>query len=344
MLSMLSKRGGSVRRFIYLIAVVLAFSSIYCSADLLEEGKKAYSSGDYTQAINLLTKAQKENPIDHSFDDIICLAYLYRGKELYQTTKNLKVFNGNFDKANKYIPINPTNEFNVKYASMLISLAKAYYTAKPKDEEEKEYNYENTLGRIKQAMAIDSTNSAADSMLAQLKVDTFQNLVDKGEGLYNKAGRAGKADLYFMADYYLKEALVFEPDNKKINNLLAKIVQKTLPILNYRDDVSLAVGGFNRERKAIIMTLSIKNYKAESILLKLTNFKLVDTEGNTYDVNEDEMKKKELFGETCIKNTVLNQDNPAAEGIIAFTAPKDVKMAYVNYQLSNNKFARKYFP
>ena len=70
---------------------------------------------------------------------------------------------------------------------------------------------------------------------------------------------------------------------------------------------------------------------------------MVDTEGNKYDVNEEEMKKKELFGETCIKNIILNQENPSAEGIIAFSAPTGVKMAYVNYQLSNNKFARKYF-
>jgi tetratricopeptide (TPR) repeat protein len=341
---MLSKRGGSVRRFTYFIAIVLVFSSYYCGADLVEEGKKAFSTGDYTQAINLLTKAKTENPIDNSFNDMICLAFLYRGEELYQNTRNLKAFNGNFDKAEKYLPINPTNEFNKKYATMLLSLAKAYHSAKPKNDDEKELYHENALDRVKKAMALDSTNSSADSMLAQLKVDSFQNLVDMGEGLYKKAGRTGNADLYFTAEYYLKEALVFEPDNKKINNLLNKIVQKTLPVLNYREGVSLAVGGFSRERKAIIMTLSIKNYTVKSISLNLAKFKLVDTEGNKYEVNEDEMKKKELFGETCIKNTVLNQNNPSAEGIIAFTAPKDVKFAYVNYQMSKNKFARKYFP
>jgi len=340
---MLSKRGGSVRRFTYLIAVVLAFSSIYCGEDLVEKGKKAYSDGDYTQAIKILTEAQKENPIDHTFDHLICLAYLYRGEELYQTTRNLKAFNGNFDKARNFLPINPTEKFNKEYATMLLSMAKAYYSAKPRNEEEKELYHEYTLDWVKQAMAIDSTNNDADSMLAQLKVDSFQSLVDQGEGLYKKAGRTGNADLYFKAEYYLKEAREFEPDNKKINSLLSKIVQKTLPVLNYRDDVSLAIGGFSRERKAIIMTLSIKNYTAKSLSLNLTNFKLVDIEGNKYDVNEDEMRKKELFGEICIKNAVLNQENPSVKGIIAFTAPKDIKMAYVNYQLSSNKFVRKYF-
>lgn len=333
-----------MRRFTYLIAIVFTFSLINCGADLLEEGKKAYAAGDYTEAINLLTKAQKENPIDHSFDYMICLAYIYRGEELYKTTRNLKAFNGNFEKANNFLPINPTNEFNKEYASLLITLAKAYHSAKSKSEDEKELYYENAFNRVKQAKALDSTNTAADSILAQLKVDNFQKLVDKGEGLYKKAGRSGNADLYFMAEYYLKEAREFEPHNKKINNLLNKIVQKTLPVLNYREGVSLAVAGYSGERKAIIMTLSIKNYTAKAISLKLDNFKLVDTEGNSYDVNESEMRKKELFGETCVKSTVLNQDNPSAEGIIAFTAPKDIKIAYVNYQISNNKFARKYFP
>lgn len=274
---------------------------------------------------------------------MICLSYIYRGEELYKKTRNVKAFNGNFEKADEYLPINPTVEFNQKYATMLISLAKAYYATKPKDEDEKELYFENALSRIKKVMILDSTNQVADSMLAQLKTDHFQGLVDKGEDLYKKAGRTGNADLYFMAEYYLKEAKAFESDNKKINSLLNKIVQKTLPVLNYREGVSLAVAGFSRERKAIIMTLSIKNYTAESVSLNIANFNLVDSEGNKYSVNEEEIKKRELLGESCIKNMVLNQSNPSAEGIIAFTAPKDIKLNYVNYQMKNNKFARKYF-
>jgi alkyl sulfatase BDS1-like metallo-beta-lactamase superfamily hydrolase len=340
----LSKWGGVVRPLTYLIIVILTFSAIFCGADLVEEGKKAYSSGDYTQAINLLTEAQKEDSTNRSYDEILCMAYLYRGKEIYQKTRNVQAFDGNFDKASKYLPANPTIEFNKKYVQMLLSLAKVYHSAKPRNDEEKEYYHENALDRIKQAIAIDSTNSSADSMLAQLKVDYFQNLVEKGEELYKKAGRTGNADLYFTAEYYLKEALEFEPENKRINNLLNKIVQNTLPVLNYREDVSLAVAGFSRERKAIIMTLSIKNYTSEAISLNLANFKLVDREGNKYGVNEEEMKKRELFGETCIKNTVLNKNNPSASGIIAFSAPKDANLAYVNYHISNNKAAKKYFP
>jgi hypothetical protein len=333
-----------VRLLTYLILIIIALSSIFCGADLVEEGKKAYSAGNYTQAIKLLTDAQKVDSTIHSYDDIIFLAYLYRGEEVYQKTRNVKAFDGNFQKAEKYLPNNPTVEFKKKYSRMLLSLAKAYYKANPKTNEQKESYFEKALHRVKQVMVLDSTNSSADSMLAELKTDHFQKLVDKGENFYKKAGRTRNADLYYTAEYYLKEALEFEPENRKIRDLLAKIVQKTLPVLNYREDISLAVAGINRERKAIIMTLSVKNYTDKPVSLNLTNFNLVDEEGNKYIVNEDEMKKIELFGETCIKNSVLNQASPSAEGIIAFSAPKDAKLDYVNYQINNGKFARKYFP
>jgi hypothetical protein len=256
----------------------------------------------------------------------------------------VNAFDGNFQKAKNYLPRDFSAEIRSKYGVMLLSLAKAYYSTKPENETEKESYFENALHLVQEAINLDSTNSAADSMLAVLKADHFQGLVDKGENLYKKAGRTGNADLYFTAEYYLKEALVFEPDNKKILDLLNKIVQKTLPVLNYREEVSLAVAGISRERKAIIMTVSIKNYTDKPVSLNVGNFKLVDREGNKYSVNEDEMKKIELFGDTCIKNMTLNQTNPAAEGLIAFAAPTDASLAYVHYQINNSKFARKYFP
>lgn len=338
------KRGGIVRFLAYPVLIILAISAIYCGSDLIEEGKKAYSEGDYTQAIRLLTEAQKDDSTNRSYNDIIFLSYLYRGEELYHKTSNVDAFEGNFEKAKEYLPANPTVEFKVKYSKMLLSLAKAYYKDKPGTDLEKEENFESAFSRVKQAIILDSTNSSADSMLAQLKIDHFQGLVDKGENLYNKAGRTGNADLYYTAEYYLKEALEFEPENQKILNLLNKIVQKTLPVLNYREDVSLAVAGLTRERKAISMTLSVKNYTNKPVSINLTNFKLVDREGNSYNVSEDEMQKIELFGETCIKNSILNQANPSIEGVIAFDAPKDAKLAYINYRINNSKFARKYFP
>jgi hypothetical protein len=324
--------------------MILTISSIFCGADLVEEGKKAYSAGDYTQAIKLLTQAQKEDSTNRSYDDMIFLAYLHRGEEIYHKTRNLDAFEGNFQKSKKYLPQNPSGELKKTYSSITLKLAKAFYNTKGRTESENDYNFDHSLRLVKQALTIDSTNSSADSMLAELKSAHFQGLIDKGENLYKKAGRTRNADLYFTAEYYLKEALQFEPDNQKILALLNKIVAKTLPVLNYREGISLAVAGLKSERKAISMTLSIKNYTSEPVSFNLNNVKLVDKGGNSYKVSEDEMKKIELFGETLIKTGTLNQTNPSLEGIIAFDAPPDVNIAYIESRLSNNKIARKYFP
>ena len=61
----------------YFILIILTISAIFCGADLVEEGKKAYLNGDYTQAINFLTEAQKEDSSNHTYHDLICLSYLY---------------------------------------------------------------------------------------------------------------------------------------------------------------------------------------------------------------------------------------------------------------------------
>jgi hypothetical protein len=106
----------------------------------------------------------------------------------------------------------------------------------------------------------------------------------------------------------------------------------------------MAIAGISYERKAVLMTLTIKNYTSNPLNLDITKFKLIDREGNSFGINEQEMQKRELFGENCIKSTLLNAENPDASGVIAFDAPKDIKIAYVNYRIDANRFVRKYFP
>jgi len=329
-------------RIISLLIITVFIS--HCGTDYAEEGKLAFNNGDYSQAIKHFTKAQEEDSTNRTYDKWICLAYLYRGEELFRKTRNIQAFSGNFESAQKYIPDPADSVFSATYNDMLIALANAYLIARPANEEEKEYNFDKAVNTVKQVLALDSTNTAAESLMVQLKEEHFQNLIDKGESYYKKAGRTGNADLYFTAEYYLKEALEFEAGNKKIGNLLYQIIQKTLPVLNYREGISMAVASVTSERKAIVINLSIKNYTADPLNLKLDNFILVDTEGNQYRVTEDEMKKHELFGESIIKNGVLNAQSPSATGIIAFDAPPDTKIAYIQYQISTSKYARKRFP
>ena len=333
-----------MKQFKYYIFLVGCLLLIQCGVDDIEEGKKAYADGDYSLAIKRLTVAREKDSTNTMINEMIFLSYLYRGEELFKRTNNVDAFVGNFELANIYLPKEPTVHFNKTYSKILLSLANAYLSARAANEEEKDHFFDKAVNIVKQSIFIDSTNTAADSLLEKMKNDHFQNLIDKGKNLYDKARRTGNADLYFTAAYYLKEGMHFEADNTQIYNLMQKILRKTLPVLNYREDVSLAVAGIKRERKALVMTVSIKNYTSQPISLLLNKFKLVDMDGNSFGIHEDEIKKRELFGETCIKNSVLNIDNQSALGIIAFDAPKDIKIAYIHYQIDDKRYARKYFP
>jgi alkyl sulfatase BDS1-like metallo-beta-lactamase superfamily hydrolase len=275
---------------------------------------------------------------------MICLSYLNRGEELYKKTNNLEAFSGNFDKGNNYFPKYPSSEFKNKYSNILVTLANAHLNTRVKSETEKEAHFEKAVDLVRKAIFLDTTNTSAKELMAQLKQDYFQSLIDKGKKYYSKAGKTKNADLYFTAEYYLKDAQKFEADNAEIQSYLNKIKQKTLPVLNYREGVSLAIGGISRERKAIIIKIIIKNYTAQSVNIRLENFKLVDLKGNIYRYYEQEMQNRELFGETLVSNTKLTAANPSMSGIIAFEAPKDVKLNFLECKIDAKKSAKKYFP
>ena len=315
-----------------------------CGTDLAEEGKKAFSSGDYTAAITFLEKLKAEDSTRTDVDQMIFTSYMRRGEDLFGRTKNVTPYRGNYDQAVKYLPGNPDPGFKLEYSKMLLSLGMAYTQTRTSSADEKDAFFNEAVVLVRLAIKADSNNTDALEMLDKLKEENFQSLVDKGDGLIKKASRTRNPDLYYLAEYYLKEAMAFEPDNQKIQAMLLKIRQKTLPVLNYREDVSMAIANIKRERKAILMNISIKNYTANNIKLLLSNFSLVDKTGSIYPVNLDELKKKALFGETCIADTVLGGNNPSTTGTIAFDSPQDAVLDFVEYKISNTKFARKYIP
>ena len=331
-------------RYTFFVLFLVGLFAFQCGPDPAEEGKKLFLNKDYTEAIKLLIKAKQADSTNKAIDEMICLAFLYRGEELFEKTKNVKAFQGNFKEANNYLPEVPSADFTKQYNELRLALASAYLDARARNDDEEEQFFETALNIVKDIISSDSTNASAKNLLAKLKADHFQNLVDKGANLYKKAGRTRNYDLYYTAEYYLKEAQKFESDNKQILNLLQKIKQKTLPVLNYREGISMAVAGISYERKGILMTLTIKNYTSNPLNLDIKKFKLIDRQGNSFGINEQEMQKRELFGENCIKSALLNEENPAASGVIAFDAPQDIKIAYVNYTIDSKRFVRKYFP
>ena len=119
--------------FIFFLGCLFAFQ---CGSDPAEEGRKLFENGDYTQAIKLLTEAKQEDSTNKAIDEMICLAYLYRGEELFEKTKNVKAFNGNFEQANNYLPKEPSAEFTRQYNELQLALANAYLNTKAKNQEE----------------------------------------------------------------------------------------------------------------------------------------------------------------------------------------------------------------
>jgi len=332
-----------MNRAVYLSALLFSMMVVYCGTDYAEEGRKAYNNGNYSDAIKYFTMAKKADSTIHEVDEMLSSSYFRRGQELYKTTRNLKAFSANFLEGKKFLPANLSQKFTRQYVKVYVELASAYAMTKGKNEEENDNNFDQALSAVKEAIALDSTYAPAESLLVSLKEEHFQGLIDKAKDLYNKAGRTRNYDLYFSAEYYLKEAEKFEKNNSQIKNLLQQITRQTLPVHNYREDISMAVAGITRERKALVMNVSIKNYSDKTVNLLVSNFTLVDTDGNNYFINEQEMKKREMFGEACIADTILNSAHPMETGLLAFDAPKEIEIEYIAYQLNGSKSVRKYF-
>jgi hypothetical protein len=103
--------GGVMKYFQYMLLVILSYFLLYCGADYAAEGTMAFEKKDYSDTIRLLTLALREDSTNHSYDEMICISYLYRGEELFVRTRNLKAFDGNFRKAQGYLPVKPSKEF-----------------------------------------------------------------------------------------------------------------------------------------------------------------------------------------------------------------------------------------
>ncbi len=321
---------------------LLSLTAFNCGSDPAVEGEKAFQSANYMLAIKHYIEAKKENPDNkNAFDEKIAISYMLRGQELYNRTKNVKSFSGNFEKALDYIPDNPSADFNQQYSEVLYSIANAYMNARPENEIQKEEYLNKTLNYLEDALVNDENNSNASELLDKIKSDNFQKMLNKGKDFYSKAGRTKNNDYYINAEYYFQRAAYFDIHNKDAEKMLSKTRKKTLSILNNRDDLAMAVADMSRQSQNLILDLTIKNYATSPITLDIKNFEIVDVNGNSYKINEQMMNEK--FKDKKLKNQKL-AELKLAEGYIVFSIPKKAKIDYMGYQLSEEETAKKYFP
>jgi hypothetical protein len=315
---------------------------IGCGKDLVEQGEKAFNEKDYSVAIDYWSEARIERPSGSDLDRKIALAYLLRGQDLYERLRNVKAFNGNLVKAVEYMPNTPSGELKAVYLSTLCAVAEAYMNARAANDNEKSKFQKQATRYLKDVQKLDSTFTKADSLLQKMKDDHYQKLLNKGKEYFARGRKTRNVDYFFTAEYYLEEAQQFDENNREIYTLLSKIKAKTLPVLNYRDEVAMAITAVKRQDEELILSVTVKNYTPKAVNLDLDNFRLVDKSGNSY--NHDSQMMDVYYADMSLKNAKLNQKNPLAEGVLVFPVTGETKLYALEYKIAGKKVSRKYFP
>jgi hypothetical protein len=315
---------------------------IGCGKDLVEQGQLAYNEKDYSVAIDYWSQARAENPEVANLDNKIAMAYLLRGQELYGRVRNVKAFNGNLVKAGEYMPETPSGELKKVYLNTLCAVAEAYMNARAKNENEKKKFQKLATTYLKDVQNLDSTYTKADSLLQKMKDDHYQKLLNKGKDYFARGRKTRNVDYYFTAEYYLQEARQFDEKNREIYTLLSKIKARTLPVLNYRDEIAMAITDVKWQEEELILSVTVKNYTPSAVNLDLDNFRLIDKSGNSY--NRDSQMMDVFYADMSLKNTKLSQKNPLAEGVLVFPVTEETKLYALEYKIGGSKVSRKYFP
>lgn len=326
----------------FIILCGLSFMTIHCGSDPAVEGEKAFESANYNLAISNFLEARKSNPAEkQTYEEKIALSYMLKGKTLYERSRNVKSFSGNFEKSLEYIPDNPSDYFKKEYSKILFALGHGYQKARPENEIQKEEYLNKSIQYLEDAMYNDENNTSADSLLEKIKADNFQKMLNKGNDFYTKAGKTKNGDHYITAEYYFQRASYFDIHNNEAKKMLSKTRNKTLSVLNNREDFAMAVADMNRQSKALILDLTIKNYATSPVAIDIKNFELVDLDGKTYPLNKNMMDTK--FKGKRMKNQEL-AELKFADGIIVFSIPSKVKIEYLGYRLNEDETVKKYFP
>jgi len=327
-----------------LLLTLTVFTLQNCSENIIEKGKKAFIEKNYNEAINLLTSPEIELQKRTKYvNEITVLAFMYRGQELYNKTKNIKSFTGNYQSGKKYLPDSTTNQFDQEYSKLLTSLAEAYSKTKAENDIEQDKFNKNSIEIVNLAIHYDSLNTSAHELHDELKNRNFLDLLNKAKSYYSKAQKLNDPDLYFAAESFLNDASEYDPDHEEVRSLRRKIKKSTLGILNFNDGVALAVTDQLYDKEKLVMLLAVKNYKNKSVSVSPEKIELADIKGNTYEPDTEEMKVRELFGQKIIKSKNLNNSDPYTEGIIAFDVPKNIIISYIALKENGKEISRKYF-
>ena len=321
---------------------LLIFTAMNCGGDKSVDAEQAFLKGDYTTAIEVYLQVREKDSTIQRINERLALAYMYRGQDLYKKTMNLGSFVGNFEQGIKYIPAEPSSEFNRVYSQILYQIGNAYYRTRPANDFEKEEFLTKSTTYLHQAVDLDSMNVDAKNVLDEIKLNNFQKILDKAKGIFETAEKRNDINLYFEAGTFIKKAQSIGGTTAEMRRMLIRIYAKTLAVLNYEDGLALAVPKYEYANGKMLFTLAIRNYLPYPVTIGFSNFILVDTRGTMYSVDEETMFRD--FSMSGIKEITLDRQNSDMDGFLIFTVPDSVRLDYIGYRISPSRISKKYFP
>lgn len=326
------------------IFVIIAFLLILiqCGGSKLEEGDANYTKGNYTQAINNYLAYKKSNPENKEINSKIALAYFKKGKKLFNRSKNIDSFSGNYEKAQKYLDESDLSaDQKVEYSDLLYEFATAYYNTKPKNEIQKEQFFNNTLDYLSASLEQNPQNSKADSMLNHIYMENFQKMFDEGVKFYTRAKKeSNNPDLYISAENYFTKAVKYNSESEEAKKYLNDTHKKTLGILQNIHPLSFCVPNYKIEKNACFIAIAIKNFSMDPITFDLNSLILntVDGQKINADLKKTVELKKALQEKTELKPRAL------VDGQIIYTIAPGTKLESISYSQDGQVLVTKYFP
>jgi hypothetical protein len=324
-----------------LISLFVCFLS-GCGGDKSIDAEQAFLKGDYTTAIESYLQVYQQDSTNQRVKERLALAYMYRGQELYKKTNNLSSFVRNFEEGQKFIPLEPSSEFNRVYSQIVFQVGQAYYKARPSNEVEKDQFLTKTTSLMHQALTLDSTNVNAQNILDEIKLNNYQKIVDKAKGIFDTAQKRNNINLYFEAKTYIRKAQAMGGTTPEMWRMLSRIYAKTLGVLDFEDGLALAVLKQEYSGGKYILSLVVRNYLSYPVTLGFDNFFLADNRGSLYNVDQEIMTRD--YNMSGIKQITLDRQNPDMSGFLVFDVPDSAHLDYIGYRISAGRISKKYFP
>ena len=324
-----------------LILTAFLLTLIQCGGSKIEEGDAFYADGDYTRAVNSYLEHKKSDAQAPGLDNKIALAYFNKGNQLYNKSRNIKSFAGNYEKAQENLAESSlTAEQKAEYSTLLYNLAIAYRNSRPNNDIEEEQFFNNTLDYLQLAVNIDPQNTSADSMISHIYTENFQEMYEKGVNAYTRAKKVkDNIDHYLRAEHYFEKAVQFNSSDEDAQKYLSNTRKETLGILENIQPFSFCVPNYKIEKNTCYIAVAARNYSNDPMALDLKALTLNTTDGKV--INVDLKKTAEL--EKALSETTLKPFD-LVEGQVVYSLEPNTDIEYIAYNVDEEKTVKKYFP